>query len=109
MLVRETVMRPKPKTRAVTLNSSPVRLTMMPNTAPPQDSVSEQAVAKSELFQCGRCLGLITISDPSLLTVYEGHFYCMKCRKAGGYRCADQLEERALHVEEVLARPDRQS
>lgn len=101
MLVRETVKRPKPKNLAVTPNSSPARLTMMPNTAPPQDRVSEQAVAKSVLFKCGRCLGLITISDPSLLTVYEGHFYCMRCRKAGGYRCADQQEKRALYLEEI--------
>ena len=58
-----------------------------------------KALERSVLFKCGRCLGLITISDPSLLTVYEGHFYCMRCRKAGGYRCADQQEERALHAE----------
>jgi hypothetical protein len=82
---------------------------MMPNTAPPQNRVREQAVAKSVLFKCGRCLGFITISDPSLLTVYERHFYCMRCRTAGGYRCADQLEKRALHLEEILARPARQS
>jgi len=82
---------------------------MMPYTAPPQDRGSEQAVAKSVLFKCGRCLGLIMISDPSLLTVYEGHFYCMRCRKAGGYRCAGQLEEMALHLEEVLVLPARQS
>jgi hypothetical protein len=68
-----------------------------------------KTLEKSVLFKCGRCLGLITISDLSLLTVYDGHFYCMTCRKAGGYRCADQLEKRALHLEEVLARPPRQS
>jgi hypothetical protein len=54
------------------------------------------------LFKCGRCHRLITISDPSLLTVYEGHFYCMTCRIAGGYRCASQQEESALHFEEML-------
>lgn len=108
MLVSETVKRPEPKNLAVTPNSSPASGTMMPNTAPPQDRVSEQAVAKSVLFKCGRCLGLVTISDPSLLTVYEGHFYCIRCRKAGGDRCADQLEERALHLEEVFSRPARQ-
>ena len=55
------------------------------------------------LFTCGRCLGLMTISDPSLLPVYEGHFYCMRCRKAGGYQCASQQEETALRSEEILA------
>ena len=59
-------------------------------------------LGKSVAFKCGRCLGLMTISDPSLLTVYEGDFYCMRCRKAGGHRCASQQEERALHSEEKL-------
>ena len=68
-----------------------------------------KSLEESVRFKCGRCLGLITISDSSLLTVYNGHFYCMRCRKAGGYRCADQLEKRALHLEEVLARTARQS
>jgi len=55
------------------------------------------------LFKCGRCRRLITVSDPSLLPVYEGHFYCMRCRIAAGYRCDSQQEERALHSEEILA------
>jgi hypothetical protein len=66
---------------------------------------SKPTLEKCVLFKCGRCLRLITISDPSLLTVYKGHFYCMRCRKAGGYRCANQQEERALHSEEICAGP----
>jgi predicted RNA-binding Zn-ribbon protein involved in translation (DUF1610 family) len=64
-----------------------------------------KTLAKSVLFKCGRCGRLITISDPSLLTVYDGHFHCMRCRKAGGYRCADQQEEMALLSEQTLALP----
>ena len=58
------------------------------------------------LFKCGRCRRLMTISDPIFLTVYEGHFYCMRCRIAGGYLCESQQEERALHSEELSARSE---
>lgn len=62
-----------------------------------------KTLGKSGQFKCGRCLRLIVVSDPSLLTVYERHFYCMRCRKAGGYKCASKQEERALHSEEISA------
>jgi hypothetical protein len=59
-------------------------------------------LGKSKIFTCGRCKKLIVIADPSFLSLYEGHFYCMKCRKAGGYQPASQQEERALRSEEIL-------
>ena len=62
-----------------------------------------KTLGKSVLFKCGRCVGLITISEPSFLVIYEGHFYCLRCRKAGGYKCASQHEERARRIEETLA------
>jgi hypothetical protein len=52
--------------------------------------------AKSVLFKCGRCGRLITVFDPRLPTVYGGHFHCLRRRKAGGCRCANQQEEMAL-------------
>ena len=65
-----------------------------------------KTLGKSVLFKCGRCVGLIIISDRTLLAVYEGHFYCMRCRKAGGYRCVNKQEESALRSEEILAGPN---
>lgn len=36
--------------------------------------------------------------------VDEGHFIRMRCRKAGGHRCASLQEEMALHFDETLGR-----
>ena len=56
-----------------------------------------KTLGKSVLFKCGRCVGLITISEPSFLVIYEGHFYCLRCRKAGGYKCASQHGKGSAH------------
>jgi hypothetical protein len=60
-------------------------------------------LGKSKIFTCGCCKKLIVIADPSFLSLYEGHFYCVRCRKDGEYQSASQQEERALRSEDVLA------
>jgi len=57
----------------------------------------------SVLFQCTHCQKQIAIADHTILVAYEGQPHCMMCRKASGYRCSSQAEERALHSEEILA------